>query len=331
MTTISNASCSVITESLDRYAGNWLDAENPLDWRCLFVSPAWLHAWWRVFGPGSDLRILAIRQANVVIGIAPLILEGDTARFIGSPDVCDYLDFAVTDGKETVFLDALVRYLREQGVAHLDLRPLHPESTVLKGLSGLADRFDCRIVCEPDEFVFEMPLPSTWDAFLNQLTGKQRHEIRRKLRRLEDAGDIHYRVIRNVDEIADAMDVFLALFRSNRSDKSEFMTDQMVSYFRALAFALARAGILRLFFLDLDGTPVAAAMCFDHQSTVYLYNNSYDDRYRSLSVGMLSKVFSIKNSIEVGRQRYSFLRGAEDYKKRLGGKEVQLYRCRVRL
>jgi CelD/BcsL family acetyltransferase involved in cellulose biosynthesis len=109
------------------------------------------------------------------------------------------------------------------------------------------------------------------------------------------------------------------------------MTDQMASFFRSLAAALAEARILKLFFLDLDDAPAAAVICFDYNSTVYLYNNGYDDRYRSLSIGLLGKVFTIRDSIERGKIKYDFLKGTEVYKKRLGGKPIQLFRCRVEL
>ena len=62
---------------------------------------------------------------------------------------------------------------------------------------------------------------------------------------------------------------------------------------------------------------------------MYLYNSGYDPRYGELSVGLLCKVLSIKNSIESGRKRYDFLKGAEPYKYHLGGKEVPLSRCRI--
>jgi len=64
---------------------------------------------------------------------------------------------------------------------------------------------------------------------------------------------------------------------------------------------------------------------------MYLYNNGYDQRFGSLSVGLLSKVFSMKESIERGRKTYSFLKGGETYKYLLGGTPVPVYRCKVRL
>ena len=127
------------------------------------------------------------------------------------------------------------------------------------------------------------------------------------------------------------MKTFLALFRSNRSDKAEFMNDRMDSFFRVLSVALNKARILKLFFLDFDERPVAATMCFNYQSTMYLYNNGYDKRFGSLSVGLLGKVLSIKESIHCGKKTYDFLKGSEVYKRRLGGQPVQLYRCLIEL
>jgi CelD/BcsL family acetyltransferase involved in cellulose biosynthesis len=62
----------------------------------------------------------------------------------------------------------------------------------------------------------------------------------------------------------------------------------------------------------------------------YLYNNGYDGAKRRWSVGLLSKVLSLKDAIETGLSRYDFLKGAEAYKQRLGGREIELLRYRVR-
>jgi CelD/BcsL family acetyltransferase involved in cellulose biosynthesis len=105
----------------------------------------------------------------------------------------------------------------------------------------------------------------------------------------------------------------------------------MAAFFRSLAEAMAEMQILKLFFLDLDGMPAAAVMCFHYDSTMYLYNNGYDNRYHSLSVGLLSKVLNIKESIHRGVKRYDFLKGDEAYKSRLGGRPVPLYRCQVEI
>lgn len=323
--------CSVGVEAIDAYISNWHKPNAVISWPCLFSSPGWLKPWWNIFGPRVDLSLIVIRKAADVIGVAPLFLEMGQGRFVGSPDVCDYLDFAILPGKESVFFSALFNYLRDQNISHLDLQPLHPESAVVTILPGLAESLSCSVQFEANEPVFEMALPSTWDGYLQMLTGKQRHEVRRKLRRLEDAGNFAFQTVTDSRDVPGAMGKFHALFHSNRPDKSAFMTDQMVGYFNALAASLAKAGVLRLSFLKLDGLTAAAVMCFDYRSTVYLYNNGYDDQFSHLSVGMLSKILSIKDSIRMGRQTYSFLKGNEGYKQHIGGKKVPLYRCLIDL
>jgi len=92
---------------------------------------------------------------------------------------------------------------------------------------------------------------------------------------------------------------------------------------------MAQAGLLRLGLLELNAFPVAAVLCFDYNNTVFLYNNGYDPQYSFLSVGLLSKVLCIKDSVERGRSTFDFLKGAEEYKHRLGGKEITLYACQI--
>jgi CelD/BcsL family acetyltransferase involved in cellulose biosynthesis len=62
---------------------------------------------------------------------------------------------------------------------------------------------------------------------------------------------------------------------------------------------------------------------------VYLYNSGYDPEYGYLSAGLLSKLLSIKDSIERVRKCYDFLKGPEEYKYRLGGREIPIYTCQI--
>jgi len=287
--------------------------------------------WWQTFGSSLEPHLCAIRYDDELIGIAPLFFQGNKARLVGSSDVCDYLDVIVAPGSGKAFFEHLIPYLEQQGITHLDLGALRADSIVFSHLLAAAKHYNYEVLCEPEEVSMELELPPTWEAFLNGLTGKERHEIRRKLRRLSEAAHTNFRVVESKTEVSEQINTFFELFKLNRSDKSDFMTAQRVSFFRSLAEALAEARILKLFFLDLDDRPAAAVMCFDYNSTVYLYNNGYDERYRSLSIGLLSKVFTIRNSIERGKSKYDFLKGTEVYKKRLGGKPVQLFRCQVEL
>jgi CelD/BcsL family acetyltransferase involved in cellulose biosynthesis len=321
----------VTGETFETLARCWQAQGSGLRWQCLFVLPPWLKAWWEVFSPASEECLLAVRDGEELIGIAPFMVSGRTAQFMGNPDICDCFDLVAVPGKEQLFCRALLDHLRGQGISILDLGPVRPDSIAYTHFIPAAEGMACEVLCTPEDVVLELPLPSTWDAFLNMLAAKERHEIRRKFRRLEEAGECSSRMVYGTDSARVAMDAFLELFIQNRPDKASFMDDRMALFFRSLGEGLAQAGILKLFFLDLNGRPAAAAMCFDYNDTMYLYNNGYDSAYSHLSIGVLSKVLSIRASINLQRKTYDFLKGNEDYKYRLGGRPVQLYRCRIEL
>jgi len=320
---------SVTEESLHWLSAYWKECGAGLRWDTPFVLPPWLEAWWQVFAPEVKPTVLVVSQGDRVIGIAPLLIRDGVASIIGCPDVCDYVDFIVAPGREPDFFPALLSELKQRGVNLLDPGSLRPDSAAASGLPEAARKLGFEVSWHRDDVSLEVELPSTWDDYLQLLDAKQRHEVRRKLRRLEEAGSIGYRIVDTVEALPQFMDTFLRMFVGSREDKAAFMSEQMATFFRSMTRAMAEVGLLRSGMLELDGTPVAAVIAFDYQGIVYLYNSAYDPNYRSLSVGILSKALYIKDSIERGRRRFDFLKGGEHYKYHLGGKEVTLSTCRV--
>ncbi len=321
-------SYTAVLEDLNRIE-SYRSEHNYLNWPSVFVLPAWLKVWWQAFHPDSDMHILSIKKDGQIIGIAPLMVKEKTACFIGNTDVCDYLDFITTPGEETGFFTTLLDTLIKDGIVRLDLKDIHEDSSVLRYLAPLARDRHYDIIQTKENVTVALDLPGTFEEYLESLEGKQRHEVRRKLRRLAGAGNIFFRFIDDKSAIPGVMDNFFKMFVESRSDKASFLTGQMSDYFRTLADALAETGLLKMGVLELDGKPVAEIMCFDYNNKIYLYNSGYDPGYTSLSAGLLSKIYAIKDSIEKHRKCFDFLKGAETYKYHLGGKEIPLYRCRI--
>lgn len=319
----------VTSESFESLTECWRHGRCLLRWDCLFMLPPWLETWWREFGSGEELYFVVIREGEDILGVAPLFLKGAKAHFIGSPDLCDYSDFIVRPGRESDFFNSLLDELKERGTKDLDLKPLRPDSTTLIHLPGVARGRGWRCSCEPEDTSLELYLPSTWEAYLEMLNQKQRHEVRRKLRRIGEIGKPQFRVLEYPEAFADGMAIFLKMFRESREDKAAFMSPQRESFFCSIVEAMARVNLIRLGILELSGTPIAAILFFDYNNVVYLYNSGYDLQYRSLSAGLVSKILCIKDSIERNKSKFDFLKGDEIYKYRLGGKPIPLYRCNV--
>lgn len=315
----------------DRLWSIWRDARFRLRWTCPFILPPWLQAWSESLGRTVEPLLVAATVQGRVVGLAPLMVQNGRAFFLGHPDVCDHFDCAVAEGFEGLFFEALLDHLASRGVREVDLGPVRGDSILFNHLPRIAEARGMTSTLRKEGASYEVGLMPSWEEFLTQLAGKQRHEVRRKIRRLEEAGRIAFRCVSRAADIPSAMAVFTELFRKNRSEKAAFMEEPMEAFFQSLANNLAEAGLLRLFFLDLEGESVAATFCFDHHSRRYLYNNGYDEQFATLSVGLLSKVLSLRHAIGSGLACFDFLKGTETYKERLGSREVPLYQCRVRL
>jgi CelD/BcsL family acetyltransferase involved in cellulose biosynthesis len=327
----TGSACIVTRETIEAFRACWSSGGAGLQWNCIFMLPPWIEPWLEHFGGDREPHIYKITEGGELLGFAPLLVQDDAASLIGSPDVCDYMDFIAAPGRREQFIKGLVAHLRQQNTGSLDLGPLRPDSAALACCTGAADQLACSISTADKDVSYELELPADWDAYLRGLTVQQRHELRRKLRRLEEAGSFIYRVIYDPESLDAALEIFLRLFRLSRPDKEAFMTPAMEAFFRSLSRSMADCGLLRLGFLDINGEPGAAVMCFEYSGTVYLYNSGFDPRFRHLNAGLLCKVLSIRDSIERGKKVYDFLKGAEIYKQRLGGRPVPLQRCRVLL
>jgi CelD/BcsL family acetyltransferase involved in cellulose biosynthesis len=231
-------------------------------------------------------------------------------------------------GYEEDFFVTLLEHIRHSGLKALNLSPLLSESTVITKLKPIAASRGLEMVCEQEEVTVYLDLPAELTQYHALLSGKQRHEILRKERRLKEEGELkftNYPVPGN-----DYVEIFMNFFRDSRDDKREFLTADRQNFFQSIFKGAALNDMLKLGILELNSQPIAATLCFDYRNEVYLYNSGYNPSYRWLSAGLLSKYYCIKDSIEKGKARFDFLKGAEQYKYHLGGKDQPIYRCIIK-
>lgn len=315
--------------SLENLSSFYTDSQQNLNWSSVFITPVWMQVWWRIFGGEAELYIRQVRDGDKIIGIAPLMVKENTACFISNADVCDYLDFIIAPGREDVFFTTLLDDLKNNGITKLDLKDVRPDSMVYCRMADIARDRGYQVALTAGEVSVEMDLPATWEEYLSLLSSKQRHEVKRKLRRLSEAGEINYQLVDDVSAVPGFVERFFKMFTGSRADKAEFLSEKREAFFRLLIDDMSQAGFLKLGILKLDGRDMASIICFDYNNRIYLYNSGYDPEYNYLSVGLLSKVLCIQKSIEAGKSNFDFLKGAEAYKYHLGGKDIPLYRCEI--
>jgi CelD/BcsL family acetyltransferase involved in cellulose biosynthesis len=129
--------------------------------------------------------------------------------------------------------------------------------------------------------------------------------------------------------VDEKMGTFLDLHRQSRRDKSEFMNPKMEAYFRGLGKGLSIRGWLDLSFLKFQGKEIASFFSIDFGGAKYVYNSGYDPSFSWYSPGIVLSAYCIRQAIEKGMKGFNFLRGREDYKYHLGGREEANYRLRA--
>nr|NIO67997.1 GNAT family N-acetyltransferase [Anaerolineae bacterium] len=170
-------------------------------------------------------------------------------------------------------------------------------------------------------------LPATWDAYLASLDKKQRHEIRRKMRRIEREADVHWYIVDQGRDLAEEIEAFIELHQKSSADKDDFMDEQMKDFFRAVAHVLQAPGWLQLAFIEVDGRKAASMLNFDYEDAILVYNSGYDPQHRAhLSPGIVLLAYCIQHAIALERAKFDFLRGDEPYKYRFGARETKVYR-----
>lgn len=301
--------------------------DSPAD--TLFLTPQWQKVWWDTFGEGQTMCGFFYPVDDGVAAIASLAKSGNTISFIGSQDTFDYNDFPIKLGHEEGFYQALLECMDEQDCRRMHLFSLRDSSPTLEVFPEMARNKGYTVEIEEEDVTSGIALPGTWDEYLGLLSKKDRHELRRKLRRMDTQTDWKWYSVTEPAQVAKRLGEFISLMRQSRADKDEFMTPERERFFQNITQRMAELGQLRLYFLDMDGSTVATSLCFDYGGSRLLYNSGYDPEYGYFSVGLLLNAMCLKDAIDRGLTYFDFLRGPEPYKAHLGGQQRSLYQMVV--
>ena len=316
-------------ESLDegRWNGLVAQARHP----SVFLSRQWQTAWARAFLAGRALHLLGVSDdAGTLAGVLPLFDEGDgLRRFVGGVDVSDYLDLVVPAGREADVWQALLQH-RAGEPTEWDLHAIRAASPTLEILPRLCAESGLRAQVEREDRCPVLELPGSWDAYLERLPGKDRHELRRKIRKLErELPGTSVRSHASPEGWDAALADFLRLHRLSKTGKARFMDERMEAFFRDATRSLAAAGWARLWFLECDGAAVASFLCLEYGGSVGLYNSGFDPVHAKLAPGIVLLAHVIRDAIDRGIPEFDFLRGEESYKYAFGPTPRDLFRVRV--
>jgi len=307
----------------------------------IFSTWEWLSTWWDSYNPGQ-LWIIACRDdADQLVGLAPWFIEnnsvhGRVVRSIGCVDVTDYLDIILDARFVDPVLDCIAGHIAENTHKFdvIDLCNLPEASPVYQRFPDFMARYGFVATTKQQEVCPVIPLKSDWESYLESLDKKQRHELRRKLRRAEGADEkVDWYIVGEGNDLETETDRFLHLMAASHPEKSKFLQNpQNLDFFNKIVPILYKNGWLQMTFLTIDGQAAATYLNFVYNDQVLVYNSGLlPDQFGHLSPGIVLLAYNIRHAIETGHNLFDFLRGNEVYKYRMGGQDTRVYMLRAEL
>jgi CelD/BcsL family acetyltransferase involved in cellulose biosynthesis len=306
----------------------------------VFASFQWNAMWWRHFGAGKKLNVLAIwDEQNRLVGIAPLMVSrlGPVRKleFIGT-GLSDYGDLLADPEHEPAVISAILSYLRAN---HSnwdlgDLSEVPPQSPLLAQLArmrahapeieGLTLADNSQTPCPVIE------LPGTWEEYVSRLLRKRKYYVSSYPRKFLKEHNGSLEVLTGGPQLDAAVLEFYRLHMArwqHRADSisAEHLHPEFLPFLKDVCAACAAAGWLRLVTLKAGDQIVASTINFMMHRRWTAYMKGFDPRWSDSRPGTVLDTLRIVEAIKEGARYFDFGRGDEEYKSGFG---VTIYRNR---
>jgi CelD/BcsL family acetyltransferase involved in cellulose biosynthesis len=264
-----------------------------------------------------------------------------TAVLFGASYHADYATILAAPADLPAVAEAIVAYMAEPSTRRpwdvVDLRRLRcgdPAADALASAFGareIAEGWTLNVDREDVCPVLTLPAGTDHEAYLATLGKKQRHEIRRKIRRAAALGEVRF------DDVPHPLlevDAFIDLHQKKWGARGLFPDTPGGAQSRVLFHRLFELhgddGPFRLAFLTVGGRRIAAGIHFETADGYLYYNAGVDPEAHDLSPGVLMIHALIARALAAGVRRVDFLRGNEPYKYEWGAVDEPIQRLLVR-
>jgi CelD/BcsL family acetyltransferase involved in cellulose biosynthesis len=289
----------------------------------VFATAQWAMAWWRHWGRDRRRLTTSCRRPDGSLAAMLPLYEASrpslrVLRFIGHGPgdslgpVCEPADRGATA--------AALRRLLASGDARWDLLVAQQ----VPAADGWAAALAGTVVRRERSPSLSLDWPS-WDDYLASRSANFRQQVRRRERRLARQHNLRFRLTTTTDTLHNDLDVLFALHEARwGTDASAALAAGRRPFHREFAARALERGWLRLWFLELDGEPVAAWYGFRLGGVESYYQAGRNPAWDRWSVGAVLLAHTIRSALDDGIRDYRFLRGGEPYKDRFTDDEGEL-------
>jgi CelD/BcsL family acetyltransferase involved in cellulose biosynthesis len=288
-------------------------------------APAWMLAWWRHVAPsGAQLRAVAVREGDELIGVVPLCAEPGTSRLrllASAEDFSPSLTPLAAPGRvDDVAAAAAALLARERPrAAELELGPIPvaaPWTAALRARWPGRPR-PLRFRRDVQEAASIALHDGSLDAWLAARDYRFRKNARRSRRLFEDAGGTsRWTTAQTLDADVEAfVRLHAARWEGIGDSRLVALGERLAPFLRELAHALLPAERFRMLVLELDGETICADLWIAAGGEVAGINTGWDERHRRLSPPTVASLLAIEDCLARGERRVQLGFGRLDYKR----------------
>jgi CelD/BcsL family acetyltransferase involved in cellulose biosynthesis len=294
-----------------------------------FHTGRFILSWWHdrlAKNPASQLVTAKVVDDDRIVGICAFELDSGRLSFAGGCDVVDYMGPVAMAGREKEVAAALSQWMFDAPPwTHASLAGLIHNDAAAQAIIDEVVRVAPDAVVEPYD---QAPrIEAAPQGYLALLNSKRRADILRKRNRLIEAvGELEL-VVSTRETVADSLERLLS-WKAEASPATREFVAEYGDFVRTMVGELAAVDAGHVVELHADGRPLASAIMLAHGNTALIYNMAYDlslataDR-AGLAPGVVLVSLLVERNLDRGL-RFDFLKGAQDYKLRLGGVPVDL-------
>jgi CelD/BcsL family acetyltransferase involved in cellulose biosynthesis len=310
-------SSSAITESVEvapelaPLESEWEELAGRID-ASPFMRPGWIGAWWRAFGAGK-LAVLVLRREGRLAGVLPLARRRGALVSTTNWHTPEFAPLA-EDGEA---LGAMVEAALARTRVRLDLSFLYESSDVAETSANVGRAAGFHVLAREAQRSPYLETTGDWDSFRAGLPSRKTSKYRRFRRRLKEQGQVSVEALDGSENLADlvreGLEVEAAGLEGKRGD-AILEQPETTQFYNEVAEWAAELGWLRLWFLRLDGKPIAFAYGIEHDGVYWDLKLGHDPGYARFGPGVLLMEARIRHAFNTPLTRFEFLGRAERHK-----------------
>jgi CelD/BcsL family acetyltransferase involved in cellulose biosynthesis len=288
--------------------------------RDVFLTWEWLSAWWKSYSDGKQLYLVTAWREEELIGMAPLMLvrqweNGLPLRVLhtlGAPN-SDVSHFLARDDDPQI-LQALCNAIKAQS-SRWDAIELNEFQSNLPQTKFIMDYFEQAgfQVYPKVGLHYHIPIQSTWDEYFRKLSKNLRHNLQRRLRRVEEAGTYQYLRVKG-HEIT--WDHFETIFQINEKSHypEVYRTEKDRAFHREILERMRGREWVEIHLFFFNEKAIAYQYGFEFDERYEDWRGGFDQSYPQLSIGKLLMSLTTERHFNSNYKDIDFLRGVHEYK-----------------